>query len=466
MDIKKLLKIIIPAILALVIGNMAPLAEGLTVESMRFAGLFICMILWMVFNVWPDFVVTLVGLTACVVWKASDFGTLFAPFAGTSVWLVIGAFGMGAGVIKSGLMKRMAYAILSVFPESFKGQVLAILTAGLAICPFIPSLNAKAAILAPFAGSVSEALGYEKSSKGAKGLYNAVVIITTVIGMAFMSGAVPVATLIGMMPEADAASMTWMKWFSGAAVWMVVVLVLTFVSILVLYTPKEEGEVKESGLAKKNLEAMGPMSKTERITGVILVLALLGWMTSSLTGLNATIVAMIALLAMFVFGIMEGPDFKNSIAWGSVIFIGTVYTLASMLSKLGWSSYIAKVLTPVLGGIASNIWLLVPVICVVTYLLRTVVVSQTAAITIIWAIFGSIGASYGIGAFPILFTGYLSTLVWHYAGNNVTTATCEAATNGKMVEFKDTFQMNVVYMVINLIACMASIPVWKILGMC
>ena len=407
------------------------------------------------------------GPTSLSLWKVDAFGTFFSPFSGTSVWLVIGAFGMGAGVIKSGLMKRMAYAILSVFPESFKGQVLALLTAGLAICPFIPSLNAKAAILAPFAGTVSEALGYEKSSKGAKGLYNAVVIITTVIGMAFLSGAVPVATLIGMMPEAEAGAMTWMKWFSGSAVWMVVVLVLTFISIMVLYTPDEEGEVKETGLAKKQLEAMGAMSTKEKITGVILILALLGWMTSSITGLNSTIVALAALLAMFVFGIMEGPDFKNSIAWGSVVFIGTIYTLASMLSKTGWSSYLAQVLTPILGGIASNIWLLVPVICIVTYLLRTVVVSQTAAITIIYAVFGAIGAQYGITAFPILFTGYLSTLVWHYPGNNTTTATCEAATGGNMIDpNKDTFKMNVVYMVINLIACMASIPVWKILGMC
>lgn len=59
-DIVKLLKIVIPAILAIIIANIAP-PEDLTVESMRFAGLFVCMIIWMVLNVWPDFVITLVG---------------------------------------------------------------------------------------------------------------------------------------------------------------------------------------------------------------------------------------------------------------------------------------------------------------------------------------------------------------------------------------------------------------------
>ena len=208
------------------------------------------------------------------------------------------------------------------------------------------------------------------------------------------------------------------------------------------------------------------MTKVEKITAVLLVAALIGWMTTAVTGINATLVSMIVLLLMFITGVLKGPDFKNSIAWSSVVFIGTVYTLASMLSKMGWSSYLAKVLAPVLAPVASNIWILIPVICIVVYLMRILVVSQTAAITIIWAIFGGLCSQYGIHAFPILFSGYCATLCWHYAGNNVTVATCLAATNDKMVSFKDTFQMNIVYMVVNLIACMASIPVWKLLGYC
>ncbi len=464
-DFVKLLKIFIPAILAIIIANIAPPGE-LTVESMRFAGLFICMIIWMVLNVWPDFVITLVGLTACVVWKVADFGTVFAPFAGTSVWLVIGAFGISAGVAKSGLLKRLSYMILSVFPENFRGQVLALFSAGFVISPLIPSLNAKAAVLAPFSAQVSESLGYEKGSKGARGLFAVVTIMTTVVGMAFFSGAVPVATLIGMMPEDVAPTMHWMSWFSGTWVWMVVVMVVCYIAIMVLYRPQSSGAAAQTGIAKSNLAALGKMTRDEKITAVLLAAALLGWMTTKLTGINATLVSMIVLLLMFITGVLKGPDFKNSIAWTSVVFIGTVYTLASMLSKMGWSSYLAQVLAPVLAPVASNIWLLVPVICIVVYVLRILVVSQTAAITIIWAIFGGICAQYGIHPFPILFTGYCATLVWHYAGNNVTFATCIAATNDKMVTFKDTFQMNIVFMVVNLLACMASIPVWKLLGYC
>ena len=234
----KLIKIIIPILIALGISFITPPGE-LTVASMRFAGIFVCLIIWMVLNIWPDFVITLVGLCAFVIFGVCTFGDAFSPFAGSSVWLVIGAFGLSAGVAKSGLLKRLSYMILRLFPESFQGQVIALFATGLVISPLIPSLNAKAAILAPFSAQVSEALKYEKSSKGARGLFAVVAIVTTVVGMAFFSGAVPVATLIGMMPEDQAPAMTWMKWFSGTWLWMIVVIVLTYLAVILLYKPKE-----------------------------------------------------------------------------------------------------------------------------------------------------------------------------------------------------------------------------------
>ena len=464
-DFAKCLKIVLPIILAIVVAFIKP-AEGLTVQSMRFAGIFLMMIIWMVLRVWPDFVITLLGLTAFVVFKVCSFGDAFSPFGGSSVWLVIAAFGFAAGIGKSGLLKRLAFILLKPFPESFQGQVLALFTTGLVISPLIPSLNAKAAILAPFTAQVSESMGYEKGSKGARGLFAVMAIATTVLGMAFMSGAVPVITLIGMMPEDQAAGVTWLSWFSGTWLWLVVMIVLCYLAIMVLYRPKGEKAEAAKGLAKKQLEALGPMSRNEKICAVLLAIALVGWMTTKVTGIDATTVAMIVLLMMFVTGIMGAADFKNSISWPTVVFIGTIYSLASLISKMGWSSYLGQVLAPVLAPVVSNIWVLVPVICIVVYLMRIVVISQTAAITIIYAIFGGVCAEYGIHTFPILFTGYCATLVWHYAANNVTFATALGATNDKMVSFGDTFQMNIVYMIVNLIACMASIPVWKLLGYC
>jgi DASS family divalent anion:Na+ symporter len=271
-----------------------------------------------------------------------------------------------------------------------------------------------------------------------------------------------------MMPEELQAGFSWMKWFAGTWLWLIIMIALCFIAIMALYRPAgEKGKKAEGqGLAKQQLEALGPMTKHEKISAVLLVVGLLGWMTTKITGIDATLVALIVLLLLFITGVLEAGDFKNRIAWSSVVFIGCIYSLASLISKMGWSSYLAKVLAPVLSPIVSNIWILIPVLCIVVYIMRIVVISQTAAITIVYAIFGGICMEYGIHPWPILFTGYVATLVWHYAANNVTYATALAATNDEMVSFGDTFQMNVVYMIVNLIACTASIPVWMLLGYC
>lgn len=459
-------KVILPVVIGLIIAFIPPLGDPLTVESMRFAGIFVCMILMMVFNIFPDFVITISGLILMVSLQVTDFGTAFSPFAGAAVWLVIGAFGIGAAVAKTGLLKRISFMVLKLFPESFKGQVLAFYTAGLVVSPLIPSLAAKATILGPFAAQVSESLGYEKDSKGARGLFAAVTIMATIAGMAFLSGAVPVATLLGMMPEESAAELTWFGWLKGSWLWLVITLVLSFVAILVLYTPKSSGKVEEKGLAKKELEKMGPASTNEKIALVCLILALVGWMTTDLTGLNTTVVAIIALMLLFLTGVMKAADFKNSIAWSAVVFIGNVYAIAALISSMGWATFLAGILKPLLGPVASNAWLLVPVICIVVYILRIVIMSQTAAITIVWAIFGGLALEFGIHPFVVLFPGYLATLVWHYPGNNTTTTTLLASTNDKMVTFNGTFQYNIVYMVITLIACTASVPLWQLIGWC
>lgn len=72
----KLIKIIIPILIALGISFITPPGE-LTVASMRFAGIFVCLIIWMVLNIWPDFVITLVGLCAFVIFGVCTFGDAF-----------------------------------------------------------------------------------------------------------------------------------------------------------------------------------------------------------------------------------------------------------------------------------------------------------------------------------------------------------------------------------------------------
>lgn len=484
--VKKLLKIAIPAIIGIAIALIAPPA-GLETPAMIYMGIFVCAILWLVLGVIDDHIVVIIAMALFVLFHVSDFPTAFAPFAQSTVWLVIGAFAISAVVAKTGLLKRLAFNVLKFFPENFRGQVTALFATGIVMAPLIPSLTAKGAILAPFASSAAKGLGYEKNSKQSAGMFCATWIAAGILGCAFLSGAVPVYTILGFLDPAEAATWDWIHWFQAAAVWLIVIAVLSYVAILVIYNPgkntagkkaQKRAEAKEAAakvceearndlsFARRQLQEMGPMSRDEKVAGLLLALALVGWIFGRSVGIDSTVVALLVMALMAITGVMDKRDFLTRISWTTVVFIGGVFSLAAMISSLGISTWLAGLLGPVIGPMASNPYLFVAVICIATYVLRVVVISQTAVTAIFFAALGGISVAAGIDPWVLLFTCYMSTLVWHFSFSNTTFVATIGSTNGEMCDHKRTEPMNFAYMVINLIACVASVPVWQMMGMC
>jgi hypothetical protein len=62
-------------------------------------------------------------------------------------------------------------------------------------------------------------------------------------------------------------------------------------------------------------------STHEKIASIALLFALLGGMTTELTGMSTTDVGLIALMIMFLTDVMKAPDCKNLIAWPAVTII-------------------------------------------------------------------------------------------------------------------------------------------------
>ena len=170
--VRKLVFGILGVVLGLIIGFMAPPAE-LTVESMHYLGLLVWFICWMIGGVMPDFMTGITFLVLAVLLKLCDFTTAFSPFAGTTTWLLVGAFGVGAMLNKTGVLRRIAYVIMQLFPGTYTGQMLALYAAGIIVSPMMPSITAKAALMSPLSIPAAEAFGFEKNSKGATGLFMA-----------------------------------------------------------------------------------------------------------------------------------------------------------------------------------------------------------------------------------------------------------------------------------------------------
>lgn len=455
--------------------------SGLSNASFIYAGVFLAVILLLLTQALPNWVVVMAAsalliLTDALCVKTGSFGEsvftttgLFGAFSGGTVWLIIMVFALSAGIGNSGLLNRIALYILSIFPPTYTGAVFAMMLTGTVLSPLIPSVNAKVNILIPFATSTTEEMGIKPKSKGALGLFSACYLPAYLGGNAFLTGSVYASVICGFITTyadtlgAAGATFSWTSWFAAACIWFIVLLVGTFIFCAIFCRPKEKVEFSKD-FYQKRIKELGPMKKKEKIAAVILLSALVLWSTSSLHGMDTGMIGWAAICIMCATGLLEPNDINTKVPWALIIFIGSLLGMSSYMSTLGWSDAIAGVLSPVLAPVVANPVLFVIVLCIFTYLLRFVIIEQNTALVVVMAIFGGLMAAAGINLYVLIFVEFMSSMCWTTTYMNPFSMATLGVAGGKYVTFKEMQKSSLFYMVINLAGCLASLPLWYALG--
>ena len=249
----------------------------------------------------------------------------------------------------------------------------------------------------------------------------------------------------------------------AAVVWFAVLLAGTFVYCAVVCKPKEKLAFSRT-FYKDRLKEMGPMSRNEKIAAAILVTALVLWSTSGLHGMDTGMIGWAAVCVMCATGLIAPSDFNTKIPWSLVVFIGSLLGMANYMSSLGWSAAIANVLGPALAPLVSSPWIFVPFLCLFTYALRFLIIEQNTALVIVMAIFGGLMNAAGINLYVIIFVEFMSSMCWTVPYMNPFAMATLGVAGGKYVTFPEMRKASVLYMLINLLGCLASIPLWYALG--
>lgn len=441
----------------------AVVADVMTRNSFIALGCLVGAVVWMLLDVLPDYLATLTMCVAWVITGAVPLVTAFSTFSGSTWWLLFGALCIGVAASTSGLLKRMALVMMRLFPANFRGQSLALVLSGVVISPLIPSTAAKSSIVAPLARSMSESMGYEPCSKPSQGMFMSFYTGYVSAGMGFLSASFISYSLVGLMPEGN--EIGWFDWFLYALPWLVVAILLMTIAIQIMYRPKNDQTVSKD-VINKELSDLGPMSSKEKITLGVMLVCLVLWMLERVIGVSSAMVAVAAGIVLIGAGIFGRQEFRAKIAWDTMIFIGTFLCISEVFATLGINDAVSILLGDRLAPLMSNVWLLVPVLCVVTFLIRFVVVSWTASAVLITTILMPLCPTYGIHPWIIAFTCYCCTNTWNVIYQNTPYIAALVSTDNKMGTHQQLLPFSVVYMITCTIGCVACIPFWKLFGLC
>ena len=459
---------------------------GLSYQATAVLGILIMAIVWWITGVLPEFVTAVVMAVLFVVVAGISVGATFSTFASSTWWLLLSAFTLGVGMKTSGLMKRIALAIVRKFPRTFRCQVIAQLVAGTVLGPLIPSLAVKGAMLAPLAMNIGDELGYERQGKRATGLFAAMLVGIRTVAPTIVSASITGYALMATLPADVQEQFNMASWFVAALPWLVVVLVLNYFLIMGIYgrgekaasgsetvgAPGNAQSLKQSsrggideGGKQPIPDGLGPLSVVEkRMLGIILVTVVL-WATEPFHHVSAMAVGLAALVAMLVLKVIDVPAFKSGVNWTSLLFIGIALGLGSVFAEAGLNDWVMQTCGPAFQALAGNPYLLVLGIGVITVVLRFLIVSEVAYLNLLMAFLVPMAASVGVNPWVLGFSAYALVIAWFAKYQSPIYLAAFYAVDGKMAKHSELAKYCGVYLATCLVGLAVSVPYWQWMGL-
>lgn len=322
-------------------GWVIPVPDGLTVNAWYLFTIFLGTVVGFILQPVELGTIALIALVACAVSGAMTFKQVLTAFSGNTVWLIVSAFILARAFILTGLGRRIAYLAMRAFGDSSLKLVYSIALSDIIIGPAIPSNSARAGgLIYPIVRSLAEAFGSDPEKSPRKiGAYLVMSVfqIDLVVSAMFLTAMVGNPIAVELSQKVFGIEITWMQWFVAASVPGICALILIPYAIFKFYPPeiKETPEAQE--LADHELQAMGPMSRSEKVLLGVFIMLLGLWATASMTHLDSTLIAFMGLCILLVCRVLKWTDVTGEKkAWDTLIWVGGVIIMSDYLNKLGF----------------------------------------------------------------------------------------------------------------------------------
>jgi DASS family divalent anion:Na+ symporter len=378
---------------------------------------------------------------------------------------MIGALGLGAGVARSGLLRRSTLLMLKLLPPTFAGQTLALVATGAIFCPAIPSVIAKVSIAGKFIPQLARGMGFTARSRARGGLFLAMYLGFVLAAPMYLTATSTNMTLVELLPKSEEAYMTWGRWLLAAAPASLVAVVLGYFAMLAMFRP-ESAVTSDRSAVEAELRALGPLTPSERITLWVLVLAVVLWITESLHHQKPATVALAGLLVLLATGVVDKRSFHQDIGWSSLLFIAVILNLGTVFPALGIDKYLGAQVLPLLGPLAQNTYVFVLLLMLLTIALRFVIVSINALLTILFLVLMPVAQSVGISGWALgMIIHFASHCIFFMAYQNVVFTLGVEAAEGEGIALKDGALYSAVFTAITIVAVLLRVPYWRWLGL-
>lgn len=345
---------------ATVLGTAAiilavPLPAGITPESWRLFAIFAATIAGSIVRPVPAGAVVFLGVTTLALTGTLTPAKALGGYSEPLVWLVLCAFFMSRGVLKTGLGRRIAYRFIRAIGSSSLGLAYALVGTDTLLASFLPSNSARAGgVVFPVARSLAEA--YDSQPGPTARRLGAYLLFTVyqcdVIACAtFLTGQVSNVLAAKFAHDTAHVDLSYTTWLLGASVPALLALLVVPRLLFAIYPPEITSTPDAARMANDELQRMGPMSRSERVMLFVFGIVAITWMTTPFHHLDYTVVAMGGVSALFLAGVLTWDDITSERgAWDVFLWYGGLVRMAGAIGESGLTTRFAQAAAGVTTG--------------------------------------------------------------------------------------------------------------------
>ena len=432
-------------VLAVVLGILIiPVPAGITPQSWRLLAIFAGTIAGSIARPLPGEAMVLLGVTALAIFKVLPIEAALAGYADPIVWMVLAAFFISRGMIKTGLGRRIAFLFIKAIGRHSLGLSYALASTDMVLGSVIPSTGARAGgIVFPITKSLAEAYesrpGTSARRLGAF-LMTAVYQCDVVVCAMWLTGQASNPLIARFAKDVAGVELTYARWAIGAVVPALVSLLAVPFVIYRVFPPEVKHTPAASEFASAQLKEMGPMQRSEKLMLLVFLIVAGLWMTGQLHQINYAVVAMLGICVLLLTAVLDWEDILNErAAWGVFIWYGGLVRMAEALGQTGITKKFAE--TAAAFTIGWKWWWALAVLLLIYFYAHYGFASITAHATAMYtpflivilaagaptklavlslAYFSNLGAAlthYGTTPAPIYFgAGYVKQRTWWWIG--------------------------------------------------
>ena len=333
------------ATVAIVLAIPAP--DGITVKAWRLLAIFLGTIVGSIVRPIPAGAMVLVGVAAVAFTGTLTPAQALGGYADPIVWLVLCAFFISRGVIKTGLGRRIAFFFIRAIGHRSVGLVYALIGTDMLLASIVPSNTARAGgVIFPIAKSLAEA--YDSTPGPTRRRLGAYLLTTVyqcdvIVCAMFLTGQASNVVIARFAKEVANVDLTYTRWILGGIVPGLVSLLLVPLLLLRTFPPEIKRTPAAAALAAAELRKLGRMSRGETIMLIMFAIIAGLWMTTSLHQINYAVIALGGICALLITNVLTWDDvLTQRDAWDVFIWYGGLVQMAAALGETGLTKRFAE----------------------------------------------------------------------------------------------------------------------------